>query len=131
MELANSALANPAPQRVERPWGWFETLGAGEGYLVKRLCVHAGQRISLQRHHHRSEHWMVVSGQGVLECDGIRHPAAPGTGLEVPCGAVHRATAAPEAHLLIVEVQHGTLLSEDDIERLADDYQRAPKNPGC
>ena len=130
MELAKPALANPDLQRVERPWGWFETLGSGEGYLVKRLCIHAGQRISLQRHHHRSEHWVVVSGRGVLECDGLQHPASPGTGLEVPCGAVHRATAAPDAHLLIVEVQRGTLLSEDDIERLADDYQRAPENPG-
>lgn len=130
MELANPAPTNPTLQRVERPWGWFETLGAGEGYLVKRLCIRAGQRISLQRHHHRSEHWVVVSGHGVLECDGFRHSAGPGTDLEVPCGAVHRATAAAEADLLIVEVQRGTLLSEDDIERLADDYQRAPQNSG-
>ena len=130
LELDNPAADNPALKRVERPWGWFETLGAGETYLVKRLCIHAGQRISLQRHHHRSEHWVVVSGHGVLECDGIRHSAGPGTGLEVPCGAVHRATAAPEAHLLIVEVQRGTLLSEDDIERIADDYQRPSKTLG-
>ena len=106
-----------------RPWGWFEALGSGEGYLVKRLCIHAGQRISLQRHRHRLEHWVVVGGSGELECDGHRHPAAAGTTLEIPRGAVHRASAGPE-DLLIVEVQRGSLLSEDDIERLADDYQR-------
>ena len=108
---------------VQRPWGWFETLGDGEGYLVKRLCIRAGQRISLQRHRHRSEHWVVVSGDGQLECDGTVIPAAAGTTLLVPCGAIHRAAAGGE-DLLIVEVQRGRLLSEDDIERLADDYQR-------
>ncbi|MFM2079840.1 MAG: hypothetical protein RLZZ219_522 [Cyanobacteriota bacterium] len=113
---------------VERPWGWFETLGSGEGYLVKRLCIRAGQRISLQRHRHRLEHWVVVSGSGELECDGQRLRADPGTTLLVPCGSVHRASAAGE-DLLIVEVQRGSLLSEDDIERLADDYERCPAAP--
>ena len=111
--------------RVERPWGWFESLGSGEGYQVKRLCIHAGQRISLQRHRHRLEHWVVVAGEGELECEGARLPATPGTTLLVPCGAVHRASAG-RSDLLIVEVQRGALLSEDDIERLADDYARAP-----
>lgn len=108
---------------VERPWGWFEMLGAGEGYLVKRLCIRAGQRISLQRHHHRSEHWVVVAGTGSLLCATQTIPAAVGTTLLIPCGAVHRASAGAQ-DLWIVEVQRGELLSEDDIERLADDYQR-------
>jgi mannose-6-phosphate isomerase len=108
---------------VERPWGWFETLGEGEGYLVKRLCIHAGQRISLQRHRHRLEHWVVVQGSGELQCEQERIAARPGTTLLVPCGALHRASAGSE-DLLIVEVQRGTLLSEDDIERIADDYAR-------
>jgi len=110
---------------VERPWGWFETLGSGDGYLVKRLCIRAGQRISLQRHRHRLEHWVVVAGSGCLECNDEQIPAAAGTTLLVPCGAIHRASAG-EADLLIIEVQRGSLLSEDDIERLADDYQRVP-----
>ena len=112
---------------VERPWGWFEPLGSGEGYLVKRLCIRAGQRISLQRHHHRSEHWVVVGGNGTLLCDQQRLNAEPGTTLWIPCGAVHRASAG-DHDLLIVEVQRGELLSEDDIERLADDYQRLAKS---
>ena len=114
---------SPMANVVERPWGWFETLGAGEGYLVKRLCIRAGQRISLQRHHHRSEHWVVVAGTGSLLCATQTIGAEVGTTLLIPCGALHRATAG-EHDLLIVEVQRGELLSEDDIERIADDYQR-------
>ena len=106
-----------------RPWGWFETLGEGPGYRVKQLCVRAGQRLSRQRHRHRCEHWVVVSGSGELECEGRLVEAAAGTGLFIPLGAVHRATAG-EADLVIVEVQRGDPLSEDDIERLADDYGR-------
>ena len=97
-------------QRSERPWGWFETLTVGEGYLVKQLCIRAGQRISLQ----------------LLHCDGAEQAASPGTSLLVPCGAIHRATAGHDDDLLIIEVQRGSRLSEADIERLADDYHRAP-----
>jgi mannose-6-phosphate isomerase len=111
--------------REERPWGWFETLARGDGYLVKRLSIRAGERISLQRHHQRSEHWVVVAGTGWLRCGEQQLPARPGTTLEVPCGALHRAGAG-EQDLLIVEVQRGSVLREDDIERLADDYQRLP-----
>lgn len=119
--------ANPAPgaapSRSTRPWGWFETLASGEGYLVKRLCIASGQRISLQRHRHRSENWVVVGGSGVLELEGQRIAASPGTTLQVPQGAWHRAAAGTE-DLLIVEVQRGALLREEDIERRADDYGR-------
>jgi mannose-6-phosphate isomerase-like protein (cupin superfamily) len=108
---------------VERPWGWFEPLASGEGYLVKRLCIRAHQRISLQRHRHRSEHWVVVAGAGTLQCDDDTLTAQPGTSLFIPCGALHRASAS-DHDLLIVEVQRGEQLSENDIERIADDYQR-------
>lgn len=113
----------------QRPWGWFETLADGDGYRVKRLCIRAGQRISLQRHRHRSEHWVVVAGEGSLECGGACMAARPGTSLEVPCGAIHRATATG-GDLLIVEIQRGDTLREDDIERLEDDYGRAPCRSG-
>jgi mannose-1-phosphate guanylyltransferase/mannose-6-phosphate isomerase len=85
--------------------------------------VQAGHRISLQRHQHRSEHWVVVSGDGWLECDGRNTPAEAGTCLAIPQGAIHRASAGAN-DLLIVEVQYGRWLSEDDIERLSDDYGR-------
>ena len=124
---------SPAPcsERILRPWGWFETLVAGQarsgdgpgGYGVKRLWIAAHCRISLQRHHHRCEHWVVVAGSGELTCGDQRIAALPGTSLFVPKGAIHRARAGADG-LLIIEVQRGDQLREDDIERLADDFGR-------
>lgn len=130
---SGSASGNSASaERVHRPWGWYETLasatpaaedGSRRGYGVKRLWIEAHSRISLQRHHQRSEHWVVVAGSGLLECGEARIEAQPGTTLAVPVGAVHRASAGPEG-LLIIEVQRGEVLREEDIERFADDYGR-------
>ena len=106
-----------------RPWGWFETLAEGKGYRVKRLLISKGRRISLQRHHHRSEHWVVAAGRGVLTLDDQQQLLEPGSQLAIPLGAVHRATAQQQ-DLEIIEVQRGAWLSEDDIERLADDFGR-------
>lgn len=111
------------PQRTHRPWGWFETLTDGEGYRVKRLMIGAGRRISLQRHQHRCEHWVVVAGDGLLDCDGQQLAASAGVTLFIPRGAIHRASAGSE-DLLIVEVQRGDSLSEADIERFEDDFGR-------
>jgi mannose-6-phosphate isomerase-like protein (cupin superfamily) len=113
-------------ERVQRPWGWFETLATGPGYLVKRLRITADHRFSLQRHHHRSEHWVVAAGEGVLESDGGCITAAPGATLFVPRGGRHRA-AAGATDLEIIEVQLGEELREDDIERFDDDYGRVVK----
>ena len=112
-----------ASQRVERPWGWYEDLLEGPGYKLKRLLIRNGQRLSLQRHQHRSENWTVVSGEGELFCDGHWHQATPGSTLHIPCGAIHRARGGA-GDLLIIEVQHGTHLEETDIERLEDDFGR-------
>lgn len=121
-----SASTTPSTsERTQRPWGWFETLSEGEGYLVKRLRIRAGSRISLQRHRHRCEHWVVVGGEGELELEGTSMPAGIGTTLFVPEGAWHRA-AAGRRDLLIIEVQRGSELREDDIERRADDFGRVP-----
>ncbi|MEB3156819.1 MAG: phosphomannose isomerase type II C-terminal cupin domain [Cyanobacteriota bacterium] len=109
--------------RVQRPWGWYETLSSGQGYLVKRLWLAPGQRISLQSHRHRCEHWVVVNGEGVLVLEDATIPAEIGTTLFVPAGARHRAEAGASA-LEIVEVQRGAVLSEEDIERYADDFGR-------
>lgn len=109
--------------RVERPWGWYETITSGEGYLVKRLWLAPGKRISLQRHLHRCEHWVVVNGTGALTLEQTTFQAQKGTTLFVPEGACHRAEAGPEA-MEIVEVQRGEVLSEADIERFQDDFGR-------
>ncbi len=116
---------SPFPEtcRTDRPWGWFETVASGKGYLIKRLSIEAGRRISLQRHQHRCEHWVVVDGCGLLELESEMIPARSGTSLFVPQGAWHRASAGAE-DLLIVEVQRGADLREDDIERIADDFGR-------
>lgn len=112
-----------ASERTIRPWGWFETLASGEGYLVKRLRLEAGRRLSRQRHRHRCEQWVVVAGDGTIECDGRLIPAQVGACVFIPLGGVHRASAGC-SDLEIIEVQRGDLLSEDDIERLEDDFGR-------
>ena len=129
----HASSGSPAPTlRVERPWGWFETLvdarpanpaDGGGGYAVKRLWISPRCRISLQRHQHRSEHWVVVFGHGEVECGDEAMAAQPGTTFFVPVGALHRASAGGEG-LLIVEVQRGDELREEDIERVEDDYGR-------
>jgi len=86
-------------QRTERPWGWYDNLVADQGYLVKRLWIAPDQRLSLQRHRHRQEHWVVTAGAGVVHIDGIDHPAAAGSSFHVPCEAVHRATASDQGLL--------------------------------
>ena len=120
--------SSPTAERIERPWGWFENLGDGDGdgdgYLVKRLLIRSGARISLQRHRHRSEHWVIVAGEGLLQIDGDPIPATPGTSVFIPQGTLHRA-AAGSSDLLLIEVQRGAVLREDDIERFDDDFGRA------
>jgi mannose-6-phosphate isomerase len=112
-----------ALERTVRPWGWYETITSGEGYLVKRLWLAPGRRISLQRHTHRCEHWVVVNGEGILTLEDTAVSAQKGTTLFVPQGARHRAEAGTTA-LEIVEVQRGEVLSETDIERFEDDFGR-------
>lgn len=117
-----------APEsRTERPWGWFETLAEGKGYRVKRLRILAGRRISLQRHLHRCEHWIIASGHGTIDCQGSSTVATIGDSFFIPIGGLHRATAANE-DLEIIEVQRGALLSEADIERFDDDFGRVVKS---
>jgi mannose-6-phosphate isomerase-like protein (cupin superfamily) len=106
-----------------RPWGWYEVLAVGEGYQVKRLHLEPNQRFSLQRHHQRSEQWLVLAGQGVVQLDEDSLAVQLGQLLAVPVACVHRASAGPEG-LEILEVHRGSVLREDDIERLEDDYGR-------
>lgn len=113
-----------ASQRDERPWGDYDVVDQGDGYLVKRITVRAGQRISYQRHNSRAEHWFVVSGHGVATIDGREHPIAPGSTLDVPVRSAHRIASEPGADLVFIEVQTGDYLGEDDIVRLDDDYGR-------
>jgi mannose-6-phosphate isomerase len=109
--------------KEERPWGWFESVLKGDNYLVKRLLIRAGQRFSLQTHEYRDETWVVTSGDGLITIDDQVYNASPGLTVFIPTGAVHRAEAGKD-DLEVVEVQRGSILSEDDIQRLSDDYGR-------
>ncbi|MGY8994614.1 MAG: mannose-1-phosphate guanylyltransferase/mannose-6-phosphate isomerase, partial [Rhodospirillales bacterium] len=109
------------PDRVRRPWGWYQTLDSGPSFQVKRICVNAGARLSLQRHERRAEHWVVVSGQAQIHCDGNDLTLHPNQSTYIPVGAAHRLENASEEPLYLIEVQSGDYLGEDDIERLEDD----------
>jgi len=115
----------PPPEFVARPWGGFQVLEEGPEYKVKRLVVEPGCRLSLQRHRFRAEHWVVIAGAPRLIVAGrARRVRARGT-VDVPRGAWHRIENPGRARVVIIEVQHGSYLGEDDIIRRHDDYGRA------
>jgi len=114
------------PDTAERPWGAYTVLADESDHKVKRLTVSPGCRLSYQRHARRSEHWFVVTGHGVVTLDGAPVPVAPGIAVDVPAGASHRIENTGREHLVFIEVQTGSYFGEDDIERLEDDYGRAP-----
>jgi len=109
---------------VFRPWGSYTELEETAGYKIKRLNVNPGKRLSLQRHHHRSEHWVVVHGTADVELGGQHQFLRPGESTYVPAGVMHRLANTGKIPLEVIEVQIGEYLEEDDIERTADDYQR-------
>lgn len=120
----SSADSTTTEARTQRPWGWYETIFETTGHKIKRIGVHPGQRLSLQKHHQRAEHWVVVVGQGRVTVDEREFDLRPGQHADIPLGAVHRLTNTGTGPLEIVEVQFGDYLGEDDIVRLQDDYGR-------
>lgn len=110
--------------RTERPWGWFETLSEVPGSKVKRIHVLPGQQISLQKHQHRAEHWVVTEGTAHVTLDAQEFDLACGQHCDIACGQVHRLANRGLFVLEIVEVQWGSRLEEEDIIRLQDDYGR-------
>ena len=130
MAAASKAKAVSGARRAaggfeRRPWGGFETLQAGAGYKVKRLVVRPGHRISLQRHRFRAEHWVVVAGSPRVAIKGRWRRLKPCASVDVPRGAWHRIENPGRRPVVIIEVQHGPYLGEDDIVRRHDDYGRA------
>jgi len=108
----------------ERPWGHYIKLFQESGVWVKRVEVKPGARLSLQRHHHRSEKWNVVTGQGLVVIDDQETKVGPGSVIDVPLGSVHRIGNTGDTKLIFIEVACGDNLSENDIERIEDDYER-------
>jgi mannose-6-phosphate isomerase len=111
--------------QAERPWGAWYVLDEGTGFKVKRIEVRSHHRLSLQTHARRSEHWSVVCGTATCHVDGQEHVVTVGGYLDVPLGATHRIANQHDDDLVIIEVQLGDYLGEDDIVRLDDDYDRA------
>jgi mannose-1-phosphate guanylyltransferase/mannose-6-phosphate isomerase len=112
--------------RAVRPWGYYEVVAGGPGYQVKRIVVDPGARLSLQSHRHRAEHWIVVQGTADVTVGSDIRPVPTGKSVFIPQGAVHRLGNSGETAVTIIEIQLGSYLGEDDIERYEDDYGRTP-----
>ncbi len=112
-------------ERGERPWGHYLVLFEDNGYKVKQFVVRPGKRLSLQRHARRSEHWFVVAGEALVTRNEETLRRAAGESVDIPLGAVHRVESLGPNDLVIVEIQRGDYVGEDDIERLDDDFGRA------
>tara|TARA_R110002051_G_scaffold38640_1_gene81931 strand:- start:629 stop:1990 length:1362 start_codon:yes stop_codon:yes gene_type:complete len=107
-----------------RPWGWFESLVVGERFQVKRIVVHPGAALSLQSHHHRSEHWIVVEGTARVTIDDEVKLVTENQSVYIPLGAVHRMENPGKMPMTLIEVQTGNYFGEDDIIRYEDVYAR-------
>ncbi|MGE5467692.1 MAG: mannose-1-phosphate guanylyltransferase/mannose-6-phosphate isomerase [Ignavibacteria bacterium] len=114
-----------APHKVVRPWGSYEDIDAGERFRVKRITVNPGGQLSLQLHHHRAEHWVVVRGTARVTCGDSVTLLGENQSTYIPMGMTHRLENPGKIPLEVIETQSGPYLREDDIVRLQDVYQRA------
>ena len=112
-------------RKVHRPWGWYDSIDEGGRFKVKRIQVKPGASLSLQRHHHRAEHWVVVSGTAEITCGEKKLMLTENQSTYIPLGEVHRLVNPGTIPLEIIEVQSGSYLGEDDIVRFTDNYGRA------
>ena len=115
---------------VHRPWGNYESLDRGDRYQVKRVTLQPGMKLSLQRHKHRAEHWVVVRGVATVTRGDDTLQLSENESIYIPQGTIHRLANLQKEKLEVIEVQTGTYLGEDDIERLDDDFGRAPTGSG-
>jgi mannose-1-phosphate guanylyltransferase/mannose-6-phosphate isomerase len=112
-------------RKVARPWGWYDSVDRGERFQVKRIGVKPGASLSLQKHHHRAEHWIVVSGTAEVTRGNETFLLSENQSTYIPIGEVHRLKNPGKVYLEMIEVQSGGYLGEDDIVRLEDTYGRA------
>lgn len=115
--------------RIHRPWGWYEGIDKGERFQVKRIMVKPGEKLSLQMHHHRAEHWIVVSGTAKVIVENKETLFAENQSTYIPVGKPHRLENPGKIPLHLIEVQSGAYLGEDDIVRFEDSYGRTTKKP--
>jgi len=124
LQKARAAQATDYP-RYHRPWGWYETLILGDRFQVKRIMVKPGGILSLQSHHHRAEHWVVVAGTAEVTVGAEKKLLAENQSVYIPLGEVHRMANPGKVPMYLIEVQTGSYLGEDDIVRYEDVYNRA------
>ena len=111
-------------RKVHRPWGWYDSVDAGDRFQVKRIMVNPGATLSLQMHHHRAEHWIVVQGTAEVTCGDRKMILTENQSTFIPLGETHRLANPGKLPLEIIEVQSGAYLGEDDIVRFEDTYGR-------
>ena len=112
-------------RRDHRPWGWFESLAMGKRFQVKRIVVHPGAALSLQSHHHRAEHWIVVEGTARVTIGEKVSLVSENQSVYIPLGEKHRLENPGRFPMVLIEVQTGSYLGEDDITRYDDIYARS------
>jgi mannose-1-phosphate guanylyltransferase/mannose-6-phosphate isomerase len=113
-----------AHRKVHRPWGWYDSIDAGQRFQVKRIVVKPGGVLSLQMHHHRAEHWIVVSGTAKVTKGDTSFLVTENESTYIPLGTTHRLENPGKLPLEMIEVQSGSYLGEDDIVRFEDVYGR-------
>lgn len=107
-----------------RPWGYYVVIATGEGFQSKIIHVNPGQKLSLQSHKHRSEHWVVLSGMAKVILEGKEYTLSPGHSIDIPVKAIHSLQNPYEKDIKVIEIQMGDDLSEEDIIRYEDMYGR-------
>ena len=112
-------------RKVHRPWGWYDSIDEAERFKVKRIQVKPGASLTLQKHHHRAEHWIVVKGTAEVTCGDKVTLLGENQSTYIPLGEVHRLANPGSIPLEIIEVQSGSYLGEDDIVRFEDTYGRS------
>ena len=112
-------------QEDHRPWGYYQVLSDEEDHKVKRIVVYPGQRLSLQRHWRRSEHWYVIKGKATVTLNDREIPLREGEAVDIPRETWHRVMNTGNENMAFIEVQTGDYFGEDDIDRREDDYGRA------
>ncbi len=128
LKLRGKTLAD-THRKVVRPWGWYDSIDSGERFQVKRIVVKPGASLSLQMHHHRAEHWIVVKGTAEVTKGDEVLLLSENESTYIPLGRVHRLANPGKLPLEIIEVQSGSYLGEDDIVRYEDTYGRVPEQP--
>lgn len=124
--MENTTTATYQQLTDHRPWGSFTLLCDEQDHKVKRIVVKPGQRLSLQRHRHRREHWLMVSGTALVTRNDEQLTLTAGEAVDIALGDIHRVQNEGTEEVVFIEVQLGDYFGEDDIERLEDDYGRMP-----